>query len=77
MTLDEVLIQLAKEHHSTPEHIRQEMENAMAEAKKTTNPRAKALWASIPRKGDDVTLEELIEYVAAMAILISAGPNIH
>lgn len=77
MTLDEIINQIAKEHNTTPERIRQEMEAAMAEAKKTTNPRAKALWASIPRKGDDVTLEELIDYVAAMATLIAEGPHRH
>ena len=43
----------------------------MKEAQKTTNPRAKALWASIPHKGDEITLEEFISYIATLAKIIS------
>ena len=71
MTIDEIIQQIAKEHHTTPEIVRREMEFSMKEAQKTTNPRAKALWASIPHKGDDITLEEFISYIATLAKIIS------
>lgn len=75
MTLDEIIRQIAKEHNASPEHIRLEMEKAMMKAKKTTNPRAKALWDSIPRKGNDVTLEELVEYIAVTVKRAATEPD--
>jgi len=64
MTLDKIIKEIAKQHHTTPEQVRREMEAAMAEAKQSKNPAVQARWASIPHKGDEVTLEELIDYIA-------------
>ena len=50
MKLDKVIKKIAKQHHCTPEHVRKEMEYAMNEAKKSTDPVIQARWAAIPRE---------------------------
>ena len=47
------------------------MDLSMKEAQKSTNPRVRALWASIPRKGKEITLEEFIESVVMVVSAIS------
>lgn len=59
-----VLSQVAKECRTTPEQVRMEMQRAMDAARQNPDPAIQAKWAAIPRKGDEVTLEELMEYVA-------------
>ncbi|MBQ6999628.1 MAG: hypothetical protein IJN67_01110 [Oscillospiraceae bacterium] len=71
MTIDKIIQQVAKKHHTTPEIVRKEMELAMAQAQKSTNPKVQALWAAIPHKGEQITLEEFIEYAAMIVSAIS------
>lgn len=71
MTLDSIIKMIAQKHQTTPTHIRQEMEAALQEAKSSTDPVVKARWAAIPHDGDEVTLEELIEYFAMISRLSS------
>lgn len=60
--MDRILNQIAKSHQTTPQIVRKEMEFALEEAQKSTDPAVQAKWATIPRKGDNVTLEEFMEY---------------
>ena len=60
--MDRILNQIAKSHQTTPQIIRKEMEFALVEAQKSTDPATQAKWAAIPRKGEKVTLEEFLEY---------------
>ena len=71
MTLNKIIKTIAKQHHTTPERIRKEMEKTMEEAKRSKDPAVQARWASIPRKGTDVTLEEFLTYVAGIVNSIS------
>lgn len=59
-----ILELIAAANHTTPDQVRKEMQAAMEEGQRTSNPLAQAKWASIPRKGKELTLEEFIEYVA-------------
>ena len=58
-----VLNQIAEREHTTAEAVRREMIAAMDDAQKHCDPAVKELWNSIPRKGDKLTPEELIEYL--------------
>jgi len=67
MTLDKIIKKIAKQHHTTPEQVRREMEAAMEEAKRSHDPAVQARWNAIPHKGEDVTLEEPIHYIATIS----------
>ena len=67
MTIDKIIKQIAKQHHTTPEQVRKEMEAAMKEAKRSRDPAVQARWNAIPHKGEEVTLEELIKHIASIA----------
>lgn len=71
MTLDKMIRQIAKKHHATPEQVRREIEAAMEEAKRSQNPAVQARWAAIPHQGDEVTPEDLINYIASLSRLSS------
>lgn len=71
MTFDKIIKKIAKQHHTTPEQVRREMEAAMEEAKRSHDPAVLAHWNAIPHKGEDVTPEELITYIASIAKLSS------
>ena len=43
-----ILNQIAKSHQTTPENVRKEMEFALEEAQKSTDPAIQAKWAAIP-----------------------------
>ena len=42
MTLNKIIKTIAKQHHTTPERIRREMEKAMEEAKGSQDPAVQA-----------------------------------
>lgn len=69
MTFDKIIKMIVKQHHTTPEQVQREMEAAMEEAKTSHDPAVQARWNAIPHKGEDVTLEELINYIASIAKL--------
>lgn len=71
MTLNKIIKTIAKQHHTTPDRVRREMEKAMEEAKRSQDPAVQARWAATARKGTDVTLEEFLLYVAGIASGIS------
>ena len=55
----------AKEGVSTDE-VRRDIEIAITAAKNNLDPAIQAFWASIPRKGETLTVEEAIAYIAKM-----------
>lgn len=68
---DQVISQIAQDHHTTPENVRREMMLAMEEAQRTKDPNARAKWDTIPRKGNKITLEEFLDYLLDAATGIS------
>ena len=71
MTLNKIIKQIAKENHTTPEKIRREMEAAIEAGKRSSDPAVQARWAAIPHKGAEVTLEDVIYYIAKLAKMLS------
>ena len=67
MTFDKIIKMIAKQHHTTPEHVRREMEAAMKEANRSKDSAVQVRWNAIPHKGEEVTLEEFINYIASIA----------
>ena len=65
MTIEKIIKKIARQHHTTPELVRKEMELAMREAQRSPDPLVQARWASIPHKGEELTLEEFISYIAS------------
>lgn len=58
-------IRRVAELHGTSERcVRQEIQRAMEIAMRSPDPKVQKIWASIPRKGKEVTVEELIEWAA-------------
>ena len=60
------LKKLAKQKGISEREVRREIEIAITEAIKSPEPQAQAFWRSIPRKGEQLTPEEVIAYIAAM-----------
>jgi len=60
------LKQLAKREGVSVETVRHEIEIAIAAARKSTDPKARAFWKSVPRKGEYPTPEEVIVHLAGM-----------
>ena len=60
---DYIIQTIARQNHTTPQEVRQKMIEAMKEAQLSSNPAARAKWNRIPRKGDEPTLEEFLDYL--------------
>lgn len=68
---ERIVAEIARRENVTVQEVREEMQAAMEEGQKSSDPTAQALWASIPRKGPELTLEEFIAYVAEITRHIS------
>ena len=60
--VDQILLKIAKEENVTIDTVRREILLAMEEAQKSTDPQVQARWASIPKKGTTITIEEFLDY---------------
>lgn len=65
--IDRILQKIACDNRTTVQEVRREMELAMQAGQSSTDPAVQALWRSIPRKGSQLTLEELIAYLSKRA----------
>lgn len=61
--LDQILSQVAHQHHISIQDVRKEIMFALEEAQRNTDPKVQAMWASIPRQGTSSTLEEVIDFL--------------
>ena len=59
-----ILKEIARRHNTTVEEVRSQMQLAMDEARKCSDPAVQARWNAIPRKGEVLTLEEFVAYMA-------------
>ena len=66
----QILEQIAAANQTTPEEVRQRMEAAMDSALRNPDPVVQQMWASIPRQGSDLTLDEFMEYLIARKQLL-------
>ena len=69
--MQEILKKLALQYNSTPEEVHKEMEIAIEAGQCSTDPAVQAMWRSIPRKGEKLTVKEFIEYAAAAIMNVS------
>ena len=60
---------IAYQHNTSVDEVRKEMQSALEEGQQSNDPAVQALWASIPRKGAELTLEEFVAYVAEITHL--------
>ena len=65
MTGKDAIRNVAQLHGTSERTVRREIKMAMDAAMKSPDPRVQRIWASIPRKGKELTVEELIEWAAA------------
>lgn len=54
----------AKLHGQSETYIRRQIRECMEAAMKNPDPKIRAVWASIPRKGKELTEEEFIQWAA-------------
>lgn len=60
---DQLLSKVARRANVSQETVRKEIEFSMEEAQKSDDPNVQRLWASIPHKGEKVTVEEFLTYL--------------
>ena len=61
---EQILAQIARANRTTVAVVRREMILAMEEGQNSKDPIVRARWNAVPRKGDRVTLEEFVDYMA-------------
>lgn len=61
--MKQILKQIAKENHVTPEEVRFEIQAAIQIGMNSSDPDVRQRWAEIPKKGDVPTPEEVIVFL--------------
>ncbi|MDE5740959.1 MAG: hypothetical protein K2H90_00755 [Oscillospiraceae bacterium] len=64
MKAQKAISMIAAENGVTVKEVREEIQKAIDEGMKSTDPKAMELWKNCPKKGDKPTPEELIEYIS-------------
>ena len=64
MRKKEMLLHVAREMNMTPQEVEQEMQKAIAEAMRSTDPKVQQRWKQLAPSGKEPTVEEFIEYCA-------------
>lgn len=60
----EMLALVARAYNTTPEVIQTKIALAISDGQRSTDPQVRALWATIPRSGSVLTVNDFIEYLA-------------
>ena len=61
---DDMLALVATAYDSTPETIRDKILLAIEQGQKSPDPQVRALWASVPHAGAELTLSDFVAYLA-------------
>ena len=64
-TIQQCLKYLAEERHTSEAEIYKNIHLCLDESKQSTDPGVQAYWRSIPRAGEEPTVEEALIYMAA------------
>lgn len=67
MKARKAISRIATENGVTVKEVREEIQKAIEEGMKSSDPQAIELWKNCPKKGEKPTLEELIEYISKIA----------
>ena len=62
---DKMLELVAQGYDSTPDEILGKISLALAEGQKSPDAQVRALWASVPHAGSELTLHDFVAYLAA------------
>lgn len=62
MTTKEIIEQIAREHHTTPEVVEKEMQSAICAGMACSDPRAQALWKQIAPDGKVPSIEIFLKF---------------
>ena len=62
MTAKEIIEQIARDNHTTPEMVQQEMRSAIRAAMASNDPHAQALWRQIAPDGKEPTIEAFLKF---------------
>lgn len=60
----DVFNEVAKKCRTTPDEVRNEIQQAIDEAFNNPDPEIRRRWENVPRKGDKPTAEEFIKYMS-------------
>ena len=64
-----ILKQIAVSNGITVEEVREQMHIAMLSALKNPDPMVQEMWRSIPKEGEQLTLEEFMDYLIGKNLL--------
>lgn len=67
---DLILEKIAQANRTTPAEVREQLQHAMEAALKNPDPNVQAMWASIPRNGEHLTLDEFMGYLIDRNMLL-------
>lgn len=62
MTTKEIIEQIARENHTTPEVVEKEMRSAIRAAMASNDPHAQALWKQIAPDGKEPSIETFLRF---------------
>lgn len=65
MDVNEIIMRVAKEHHTTPEEVYAEMQIAINAGFQSKDTDVKKAWAKIPFQGERPTPEDVIPYLVS------------
>lgn len=64
MNAKKAIAETAKQNGVTLKEVREEIQKAINEGMKSSDPRVKEMWSKIPRKGEMPTPEEVIDFIS-------------
>lgn len=67
---DLILGKIAQANQTTSAEVREKLQLAMEAALSNPDPNVQAMWSSIPRKGDHLTLDEFMDYLIDQNMLL-------
>lgn len=67
MKARKAISRIATENGVTVKEVREEIQKAIEEGMKSSDPQAIELWKNCPKKGEKPIPEELIEYISKIA----------
>ena len=65
-TIEKALQEVARQNGVSVEEVRREIELALQVGQANPDPQVQAQWASVPRKGDRPTPEEVIAHIVTV-----------
>jgi len=62
MNIDDVIMLVAKKMNKTPQEVEREMNDAISQAMKSTDPEAQRIWKQLAPDGKHPSIETVINY---------------